>query len=80
MVTVMLLQASVYIAVDMLPVPGAQGITEMMYQKVFQMIFPAVYLMPSLYVTRGISFYFLLILSICIVVGNSIYRLRTVKK
>lgn len=79
-VTVMLLQASVYIAVDMLPVPGAQGITEMMYQKVFQMIFPAVYLMPSLYVTRGINFYFLLILSICIVVGNSIYRLRTVKK
>ena len=29
--TVMMLQASVYIAVDMLPLPGAQGITELMY-------------------------------------------------
>ena len=60
-VTVALLQASVYIAVDMLPVPGAQGITELMYRNIFGVIFTGGYLMPSLYVTRGISFYFLLL-------------------
>ena len=59
--TVALLQASIYIAVDMLPVPGAQGITELMYRNIFVGIFTGEYLMPSLYVTRGISFYFLLI-------------------
>lgn len=73
-VTVILLQASVYIAVDMLPIPGAQGITEVMYQKVFQSVFPSVYLMSSLYVTRGISFYFLLLFSMLVVLGNRVYR------
>ena len=32
---ILAVQAAVYIAVDMLPVPGAQGITELMYAAVF---------------------------------------------
>lgn len=72
--TVMSLQASVYIAVDMLPVPGAQGITELMYRSIFSGIFTGGYLMPSLYVTRGISFYFLLIVGIVVIFGNYLYR------
>lgn len=70
LITVVSLQASVYIAVDMLPVPGSQGITELMYCSVFQKIFTGNYLMPSLYVTRGISFYFLLIVSLLVVIRN----------
>lgn len=54
---VMALQAAVTIAVDMLPLPGAQGISEMMYLAVFAGVFPAGLLMPSLCATRGISFY-----------------------
>ena len=65
--TVSLLQASVYIAVDMLPVPGAQGITELMYRNIFGTIFSGGYLMPSLYVTRGISFYFLLFVGMAVI-------------
>lgn len=72
--TVMFLQASVYIAVDMLPVPGAQGITELMYRNIFGGIFTGGYLMPSLYVTRGISFYFLLIVGIVVIFWNYLYR------
>ena len=71
--TIMLLQASVYIAVDMLPVPGAQGITEVMYRSVFAGIFTGEYLMPSLYVTRGINFYFVLAVSLLIVAVNHFY-------
>lgn len=63
MLTVMILQASVYIAVDMLPLPGAQGITEMMYKTVFAQTFPGAYLAASMCVTRGLNFYFLLIVS-----------------
>lgn len=70
MSSIVFLQAAVYIAVDMLPIPGAQGITEMMYRCVFSAVFPDTYLMPSLYVTRGISFYFLLLISIGVVIGN----------
>lgn len=74
--TVVMLQASVYIAVDMLPVPGAQGITELMYRGIFGTIFTGGTLMPSLYVTRGISFYFLLIVGIIVIIGNHVYRRR----
>lgn len=73
---VMTLQASVYIAVDMLPLPGAQGITELMYQTVFSDIFTGQFLMPSLYVTRGINFYFLLFISLAVVVFNRAIRLH----
>lgn len=76
MMTVVLLQACVYIAVDMLPVPGAQGITELMYRKVFAGIFTEEYLMPSLYVTRTISFYFLLIVGMAVSIGNHMCRRR----
>ncbi len=74
--TVLLLQAAVIIAVDMLPLPGAQGISELMYCRIFTGIFSANCLMPSLYVTRGITFYFLLIFSLLVVAGNQIYRSR----
>lgn len=55
-----LAQASVYIAVDMLPVPGAQGITEAMYRCVFSRVFPGPSLAASMCITRGISFYLML--------------------
>ncbi len=61
--TVIMLQASVYIAVDMLPLPGAQGITELMYKNVFSTVFPGSLLTASMCVTRAINFYFLLIVS-----------------
>lgn len=61
--TIILLQASVYVAVDMLPVPGAQGITEAMYKSVFCNIFPGQQLITSMCITRGISFYFIMVIS-----------------
>ena len=69
-VKVILLQASVYIAVDMLPLPGAQGITEMMYQTVFVNVFAGAYLIPSMLVSRGINFYFLMIVSLGVELVN----------
>lgn len=75
-VTVAFLQASVYIAVDMLPIPGAQGITELMYRNIFIGIFTGGYLMPSLYVTRGISFYFPLIVGMVTATGGMLSDTR----
>lgn len=62
------LQASVYVAVDLLPLPGAQGISELMYQTVFSSIFPGAYLAASVLVTRGVSFYLPLIVGIIVTV------------
>ncbi len=72
MMTVMMIQATVYIAVDMLPLPGAQGITELMYKSVYSIIFPGAYLTASMCVTRGINFYFLLIVSAMVAAISSL--------
>lgn len=61
--TIMALQAVVYIAVDMLPLPGSQGITEVMYAAVFKDVFVGSSLTVSMCVTRGINFYMLLVIS-----------------
>lgn len=65
---VIVLQASIYIAVDMLPLPGSQGISEFMYHTVFSPVFTGDSLAASICITRGISFYFLLILGAMITV------------
>ncbi len=72
LLTVILVQAAVYIAVDMLPIPGAQGITELVYVNVFNTIFINNTLGASMLVVRGINFYFLLIVSAVITLIYSI--------
>ena len=58
--TIMWLQAAVYIAVDMLPIPGAQGITEAMYRRAFLDIFTAGHVTASICISRGVSFYLMI--------------------
>lgn len=76
--TILMIQMSIYLAVDMLPLPGAQGITELMYRRVFRDIFTLEYVVPSMCVTRGISFYFLLFFSIAVCVVHHV-RFRMLK-
>ncbi len=66
MLDIVLVQAAVYIAVDMLPIPGAQGITEEMYRGVFQKIFVGNYLVVSMCITRGISFYLVMLIGLAV--------------
>ncbi len=66
MLDIVFVQAAVYIAVDMLPIPGAQGITEAMYHSVFQKIFVGDYLVVSMCITRGISFYLVMLIGIAV--------------
>lgn len=68
--TIMWLQAAVYIAVDMLPIPGAQGITEAMYRRAFLNIFTAGHVTASMCISRGVSFY----LMICVGLVVTLYE------
>lgn len=68
MADIVLLQASVTVAVDMLPLPGAQGITEAMYGSVFRNIFRGETLPASMCLIRGVSFYFMLMLGLVVFV------------
>lgn len=54
-------QAIIGIAVEMLPLPGAAGVTEGCFLSMFELIFGLQLVKPALILSRGISFYFLLI-------------------
>ena len=64
--TIMWLQAAVYIGVDMLPVPGAQGITEAMYRRAFLDIFTAGHVTASMCISRGVSFYLMILVGVAV--------------
>ena len=73
---VILMQASICVTVEMLPLPGAQGITETMYRNVFSTLIPAANIMSCLYVTRGVNFYFPLIFALVIVIKRAVQSKR----
>ena len=55
-IPIMALQAVVYITVDMLPLPGSQGVTELVYAAIFGKIFIGGTLTISMCVTRSINY------------------------
>lgn len=69
---IMMVQVAIMISVDMLPLPGAQGITEFLYKRVFEGVFTSQYLTASMCVTRFANFYFLLLVGILAVLGKAI--------
>ena len=77
---IMMIQAAVYISVDMLPLPGAQGITELMYKSVFATVFTEGTLAASMCVSRGITFYFLLIFSLGITLVSFYSKKNRIRK
>ena len=78
MADVVLVQAAVYIAVDMLPIPGAQGITEAMYRSVFRDIFVGKYLVVSVCITRGVSFYLMLLVGLAVFCAARRWKIKEV--
>lgn len=77
---IIVLQAVIYVAVDMLPLPGAQGITELIYQTVFVSIFAGAALTASMCVTRFANFYVPMLLSAVLTLAGSIYVKHRSKK
>ena len=63
MVEVVVLQAMISVAVDMLPLPGGMGISEHLFQIIFLPICGVLLTTPAMIVSRGISYYTQLIIS-----------------
>lgn len=66
---VTMLQATISISVDMLPLPGGMGISESLFLKNFGQIFTSQYLLSGLLLSRGISYYALLLISAFVTMG-----------
>ncbi len=61
--TIVMLQAVISLSVDMLPLPGGMGASESLYMILFASIFGKTFLLPSMILSRGISYYALLLIS-----------------
>lgn len=61
--TIILLQAMISVAVDMLPLPGGMGISENLFLKMFLPVFGSELVLPGMVISRGISYYTQLLLS-----------------
>lgn len=71
------LQSMIGVAVEMLPLPGAAGITESCFLRVFKNIFTDDLVRPALLATRGLSFYLILFIGAAVTLAAHIKVLRT---
>ena len=77
-VTIVLLQAMIAVAVDMLPLPGGMGISENLFLALFEPVFGAVLVLPGMVICRGISYYTQLMVSaVMTLVSMFILRKKT---
>ena len=60
-IDIVTMQVMIAIAVEMLPLPGAAGVTEASFLVVFEEIFGEALVKPALLLSRGLSFYAVLI-------------------
>lgn len=62
-ITVVMLQSVLYISVSALPLPGAVGISESGFMVIYRTLFTTKILSSAMLVSRGISFYLLVLIS-----------------
>ena len=76
-----LLQGSISVSVDMLPLPGGMGISEKLFSIIFLPIFGSQLLLPGMILSRGLGYYTELIISaLFTIVANFTIGKKRVKK
>lgn len=60
---IVILQATISVAVDMLPLPGGMGISEGLFLSIFKPVFGPAFVLSGMLLSRGISYYALLAIS-----------------
>ena len=66
--TFIVMEAVLYISVASLPLPGAMGASEGAFMVMFKMFFPASILSSAMIISRGISFYLFVIISLILII------------
>ena len=56
-VVIVILQGTIAVAVDMLPLPGGMGISEQLFLRIFLPIFGSQLLLPGMILSRGLGYY-----------------------
>lgn len=78
---VLILQASISVAADMLPLPGGMGVSEGTFLRLFAPVFGPALVLPGMVLSRGISYYVELFLcALLTIVGHFCFGRRKDKK
>ncbi len=75
-----LLQGAISIGVDMLPLPGGIGASESLFTIIFKPIFGSSFVLSGMLLSRGISYYGLLIISAVITIFAHLHVLKLDRK
>ena len=79
-IDILTLQILIGVAVEMLPLPGAAGISEGCFLLAFTDIFGVELVKPALLISRGLSFYLILLLGVIVTFAVHIINLKREKK
>ncbi len=75
-VDIVMLQAAISIGVDMLPLPGGIGASESLFTIIFKPIFGSSLVLSGMLLSRGISYYGLLLISAAVTIAAHLHVLR----
>lgn len=73
---ILALQVVISITVDSLPLPGAVGVTEGMFFLLYRIVYKASVIAPAMLLTRGITFYFCLLLCGIVTIVNQVLTVK----
>ena len=74
------LQSVLFATVSGIPSPGAVGVSEGVFMSIFKNVFPANVISSSMILTRGVNFYFYVIISGIVVIISTLKSKKTIQK
>lgn len=80
LIDIVILQSLVSVCIDILPFPGGVGVNESFFVTLFQSFIGKGYAFSAMLLSRGVSFYALLLISAVITIGTQIYHMSSGKK
>lgn len=80
MIDIVILQSVVSVCIDILPFPGGVGVNESFFVTLFQPLIGKGYAVSAMLLSRGVSFYALLLISVLVTVGTQIHHMSRGKK
>lgn len=80
MIDIVILQSIVSVCIDILPFPGGVGVNESFFVTLFQSFIGRSCAFSAMLLSRGVSFYALLLISAVVTIGTQIYHMSYGKK
>lgn len=79
-IAIIFIQALLFVSTSSIPLPGAVGISESAFLKIYITVFGVERVASAMLLSRGVSFYLFMIISLFVVIYNTIKRKKVTQK